>query len=190
MKKVFYRGVTLLFLIVLNQNCQPKTTKEVSDQNTTYLNLDKDSTTAEKKNQVPQLSQIIFGTYCSECARNCATMFRYTINGRQSTFSADFTDGYFKKSGLTFNTTFHEAFYFDIAKEIVANIPDTLLNNHFSTQRFGCPDCTDGCGIYFEMTKDNKKQRFYIDYQTSALEGDMKIFADFLKTKVRQLKKM
>jgi len=135
------------------------------------------------------IEQIIFGIYCGECGSHCATMYRYFIGSNQNSFSADFTDSYFKKTEITFETYFNDKFHFDIGNEIITKIPDTLLNSDKSSERFGCPDCTDGCGIYFEITKDSKKQKFYIDYQTSELTGDIKTFAEYLKGKVTQLDK-
>ena len=135
------------------------------------------------------IDQIIFGVYCGECANHCATMYRYFNGGNQNSFSVDFTDSYFKKSEITFDSYFNDKFHFDIGNEIISNIPDKLLNNDKTTEQYGCPDCTDGCGIYFEIKKGNKKQKFYIDYQTSELSGDIKVFAEFLKNKITQLEK-
>ncbi|HYV55853.1 MAG TPA: hypothetical protein VE933_14795, partial [Chitinophagaceae bacterium] len=135
------------------------------------------------------IDQIVFGVYCGECSSHCATMYRYSMGGNQKSFSADFTDSYFNnKSEMKFNTYLDDKFYFDIGNEIVSNIPDSLLTTNKSSQRFGCPDCTDGCGIYFEITMDNKKHEFYIDYQTSQLSGFIKNFAEFLKMKITRLR--
>lgn len=136
------------------------------------------------------IDQIIFGVYCGECVNHCATMYRYSMDGNQKTFSIDLTDSYFKNtSEITFNSYLNDQFYFDIGHEIVSNIPDTLLTSNKPSEQFGCPDCSDGCGIYFEITKDSKKQKFYIDNQTSELTGDIKNFAEFIKTKIHQLEK-
>jgi len=136
------------------------------------------------------IDQIIFGVYCGECGNHCATMYRYSMTGNQNSFSVDLTDSYFKnKSEIIFNTYLNDQFHFNIGQEIVSNIPDSLLAFNKSSERFGCPDCTDGCGIYFEITKENKKYKYYIDNQTSQLTGDIKIFAEFLKTKITQLDK-
>lgn len=136
------------------------------------------------------IDQIVFGVYCGECSNHCATMYRYFLGGNQNSFSVDYTDSYFKnKSEIIFDTYLNDQFHFDIGKEIVLNIPDTLLTIKKTSEQFGCPDCTDGCGIYFEILKDNQKQKFYIDNQTSELTGNIKVFAEFLKTKISQLGK-
>ena len=136
------------------------------------------------------INQIVFGRYCGECGNHCATMYRYSMEGNRNSFSADFTDDYFKrKKEITFNTYLNDKFHLDIGNEIVSNIPDTILKSDKSSERFGCPDCADGCGIYFELTKDNKKHQFYIDYQTSQLTGKIKPFAEFLREKIDQLNK-
>ncbi|MBK9248973.1 MAG: hypothetical protein IPM69_12875 [Ignavibacteria bacterium] len=135
------------------------------------------------------IDQIIFGVYCGECGNHCATMYRYSMGGNQNSFSADFTDSYFNKSEIIFNTYFNDKYHFDIGHDIASHIPVELLTLSKSSERFGCPDCTDGCGIYFEITKANTKQKFYIDFQTSQLTGEIKNFADYLKTKIAQLGK-
>jgi len=160
----------------------------------TKFNAQLDSIEIEKKELQTiidtNIDQIIFGVYCGECGNHCATMYRYSMDGNQNSFSVDLTDSYFKnKSEITFNSYLNDQFHFDIGHEIVSNIPNTLLTSNKPSERFGCPDCTDGCGIFFEITKNSKRQKFYIDNQTSELTGDIKNFAEFLKTKINQLEK-
>lgn len=149
---------------------------------------------SENPNQVsaPQskedIDQIIFGVYCGECSGHCATMYCYNLEGNQNSFSIDSTDSFFwrkyNNGKIMFYTYRNDKFHFDIGTEIIANIPDTLLNSDKSSQSFGCPDCTDGCGIYFELTRNGETKRFFIDYQTSQLTGEIKVFAEFLKDKL------
>jgi hypothetical protein len=55
------------------------------------------------------------------------------------------------------------------------------------SQKFGCPDCTDGCGIYLETKFDTVIKKFYIDYQTEELPKEIRSFAEFLKRTIKQL---
>lgn len=137
------------------------------------------------------IDQIIFGVYCGECSGHCATMYRYNLEGNQNSFSIDSTDSFFSQENhnnnnkkMVFDTYMNDKFHFNIGTEIIANIPDTLLNSDKPSQRFGCPDCSDGCGIYFELTRNGETKRFFIDYQTSQLTGEIKVFAEFLKDKL------
>ena len=135
------------------------------------------------------INQIVFGVYCGECVNNCAIMYRYINGGDKNSYSIDYSDSFFNKSDVTFDSEMVDNFQFNIGDEIILSIPDTLLLSESASERHGCPDCTDGCGIYFELTKDMKKQKFYIDYQTSELSGDIKKFAELLKDKINLLRK-
>jgi hypothetical protein len=144
--------------------------------------------TKEQVSEDRSLDKIVFGIYCGECSRNCATMYAYNMNGNRLTFLADYTDTYFKNFGkINFSSELHDSFYYRIGNAIVMAIPDSLLINRKNEERFGCPDCTDGCGIYFETDKNGERRKFYIDKQTDQLSGDVKIFAEFLIKKIREI---
>lgn len=177
--------ILVLFGLTCHTSCENKSAN-ISGKTTVVDSTDNHQ---QDRKSDTNIDQIIFGVYCGECGSHCATMYRYFMSGNQYSFSADFTDSYFKKTEITFDTYFNDKFHFDIGNEIITKIPDILINNDKSSERFGCPDCRDGCGIYFEITKDSKKQKFYIDYQTSELTGDIKAFAEYLKEKVTQLDK-
>ena len=133
--------------------------------------------------------QIVFGVYCGFCAKNCATMFRFDNTGNNMTLMVDSTDSYFKNDGIIrFSTMVTDINRIDLAHSIMGQIPTELLTTAKDTARYGCPDCTDGCGIYFELTQNNKVKKFYIDNQTSQLTGEIKIFAEYLKSIIAQLK--
>lgn len=135
---------------------------------------------------LPVPTQIVFGRFCGECDSNCATMYRYTAEGRKA-MAADYTDSYFaNRKPTVFATPLNGAAYLKMGDDIVAQIPRVLLDAE-KTETFGCPDCTDGCGLYLEVVVNGKTKQFYIDYQTDGLNGEIKTFAEYLKTKIQDL---
>jgi hypothetical protein len=142
-------------------------------------------------NEDTSLVYIVFGVYCGECmAHNCATMYKYTLIGNTHMLLADYNDSFFKDSGtVVCSTIIQNPKKMDIAYDIVSHIPAQLLLTTKSTDRFGCPDCTDGCGIYFELKRGQAVKKFYIDYQTSQLTGDIKIFAEYLIKAIEKIGK-
>lgn len=135
---------------------------------------------------LPVPSEITFGRFCGECYSHCATMYRYTAEG-QKAMMADYTDSYFtNRKPTVFATPLNGAAYLTMGDDIVAQIPRVLLDAE-KTESFGCPDCTDGCGLYLEVVVNGKTKQFYIDYQTDGLTGEIKTFAEYLKTKIQDL---
>lgn len=134
------------------------------------------------------LDYIIFGVYCGECGNHCATMYQYNAGGNSNTLLVDSSDSYFKNYGkVKFDKVVNDTRRFYLAQSIFKQIPQELLTTPKVTESFGCPDCTDGCGIYFEFKQGRKVKKFYIDYQTSQLTADIKKFAEYLKKTIAQL---
>jgi hypothetical protein len=141
------------------------------------------------------VEKVVFGIFCGECANNCAIMYSYHMGGNANMFWADYTDSYFKKGvdKMSFKTQVTDLEKYALASDIVKHIPKSLILSNKTTQKFGCPDCTDGCGIYFEITQYNENtykratKRFYIDYSTSELNGEIKEFVEYLKIAIGKL---
>jgi hypothetical protein len=66
-----------------------------------------------------------------------------------------------------------------LASNVVQQIRKRLLYSFKSTDRFGCPDCTDGCEIYFEFKRQNETKKFFIDTDTTQLKNDMKMLRNY-----------
>jgi len=156
-------------------------------KNKSQLNID---TISKATNQeVKQIAYIIFGVYCCECVNHCATMFQYNCGGNANTLLVDSTDSYFRKKGkVIFDKPINDTKRFYIAQSIFNKIPKQLLTTSKLSETFGCPDCTDGCGIYFEIKQGDRIKKFYIDNQTGKLTGEIKEFGEFLRTIVAKLK--
>jgi hypothetical protein len=135
-----------------------------------------------------QVDYIIFGRFCGECYNHCATMYKFNAGGNSNTLLVDSSDSYFKDYGkIKFDKLVNDSKRFYLAKSILKKIPSQLLTTTNLTEKFGCPDCTDGCGIYFEMKQGKRIKKFAIDYQTSVLTGEIKIFADYLKQTINKI---
>jgi hypothetical protein len=134
-----------------------------------------------------QINYIIFGVYCGECTGHCATMFMYNCHEKANAFFIDDSDSYFKNNGkIIFKKHINTHENFAVAQSVIDRIPKQLLKAG-PWKGFGCPDCTDGCGIYFEVGQEQGIKRFYIDCQTQQLTGEIKEFAEFIKTAVAKL---
>lgn len=135
-------------------------------------------------------SYIIFGMFCSECSGHCAIMYRYNMKGNSNTLFVDSTDSYLKNNGkVVCKTSIKDIAKIQVVNKLVTQIPNTFLRTDKTEQTFGCPDCADGCGIYFEMREDTMIRKFYIDYHTGELDKEVKDFGENLKKTLAQLYK-
>jgi len=135
-------------------------------------------------------SYIIFGVFCGECSSHCATMYHYNMMGNSNSLFVDSTDSYFKNYGkIIFKTAISNNTKFQIVSKLVQRIPKAFLTTENTQQTFGCPDCTDGCGIYFKIGQGKTIKKFYIDYNTTELDKEVKDFGEFVKETLRQLNK-
>lgn len=129
-----------------------------------------------------EIEQMTVGVFCGECGNHCATMYRYYLGGNANMLWVDNTDSYFKKGEdkMTFETQITDIKKYELVNDIIKHIPDSLLLTEKTRQCFGCPDCTDGCGIYLEIVQNKKAKKFAIDYHTSQLDSYIKEFAEYL----------
>jgi hypothetical protein len=135
-----------------------------------------------------KIDYIIFGRFCGECGGECATMYKLDILNNK--LFADHTDSYWEyKRGtpMKFATTIVNKTKESITRQILDSIPNFILVTTKPIQKFGCPDCTDGCGIYLEIKDDTTVKKFYIDNQTEQLTGDIKLFAEYIKKIIDKL---
>lgn len=187
MKTIFTALICALFIV----GCAPgtKNPDQPYNDSVTVTNENPEDSVDQYVPGNKLTGQIVFGVYCGFCAKNCATMFRFNNTGNNMTLMVDSTDSFFKNNGVvTFNTVVSNVNRIDLAHSIMGQIPTELLTTDKETERFGCPDCADGCGIYFELAQNNKVKKFYIDNDAAQLTGEIKIFAEYLKSTIAQLK--
>ncbi|MEA5402843.1 hypothetical protein VB776_07950 [Arcicella sp. DC2W] len=135
-------------------------------------------------------SYIIFGIFCGECSGHCSTMYRYNMMGNSNTLFIDTTDSYFKNYGkVVCKTQINDITKFQTINKLVQHIPKTFLTTDKKEQTFGCPDCGDWCGIYFELGQGTTIKKFYIDYKEDELGKEVKDFGEFIKAAITELNK-
>ena len=143
-------------------------------------------TIAQKNKDLP--AYIIFGRFCGECSGHCATMYRYKVTNNSDRLFVDSTDSYFRNHGKVLcNTPVKDTGKFRIVDILVQHIPAAFLNTGRTQETFGCPDCTDGCGLYFELMSETTVRRFYIDYRDEGLDKEIVTFREFVKTTLDKL---
>jgi len=137
-----------------------------------------------------KVDNIIFGIYCGHCSDHCATLYSYSRED-STTLYVDSTDSYFRRhdSPIVCRTPVHDRDKIQWVRHLIEDVPDDLLYGTERSRTFGCPDCSDACGIYVEFMHHQIKYRFYIDTQTSGFSEGMKSFAEEVKTVTGQLKK-
>jgi hypothetical protein len=139
------------------------------------------------------VGEIIFGRFCGECIGNCAPMFRLNTMGNATTLWADYENNYFKGNGtLEFATDLNQRELIDKAYQVMWKLPKALLNAKQDEKTFGCPDCTDGCGIYIEfMTELGGKSKIYrLDWGPSdSIPKEITDYADFVDTTINEIMK-
>jgi hypothetical protein len=129
------------------------------------------------------LDYIKFGVYCGECYGHCSTMYQYNMMGNANTLLVDTSESYFKNQGnIVCNILIVDRVKMQLANDVAKQVPKRLLNTFKSSEQFGCPDCTDGCGIYFEFKRQNETRKFYIDTDTTKLPDAIKSFSQLLLT--------
>lgn len=171
-KTLYMRYLTFLALVLL---AACNSTRERSSSS---------NTAASKEN----VQHIVFGRYCGFCNSNCARLYKIDIANEK--LFIDSSDSFKKDYGktLSFPSTPAPASQYKALEEVVSRIPDSLFLAP-NEERFGCPDCADGCGIFFEIQTPAYRKYFYIDYQTEQLEGYIKPFGEYLKKKIVELEK-
>ncbi len=134
---------------------------------------------------------VLFGTFCSECSGICSTMYRYNIADDSCTLFVDRTNSFFKNHrNIACNTPITDASKFDLVDNLVLQIPPRFLTTTKTEETFGCPDCTDGCGIYFEIGQGTTVKKFYIDNIKSHLPNELIYFLEVLETTFTGLRGM
>lgn len=149
------------------------------------------SASTTEKEIAPIISYVTYGYYCGECTVECTKMYNHFLKGFRTTFWTDTTDSYFSDDGLKFETKMTREAE-KIGFEIIDNIPDQFLKTESARNIFGCPDCNDGCGLYFEFLLsefDSKPIVFEMEYDLSNTSGEIKEFGELIKSTISKLER-
>ncbi len=174
-----------LFLMMVFSCCHSSAIKDVNSIDSTAITT-YEKITAQTKYLNPEY--IIFGRFCGECSGECATMYRYEIATNK--LFVDHTDSYWQADTLhpiKFATEIKDSSICERAKEIRDYLPMSIISRNSIAIKYGCPDCTDGCGIYLEIKENRTIRRIRIDYRSSQLDGDAKLLSEFLAKKIQEI---
>ena len=178
-------NILIFGLCLTSLSCGQTSTNEVNsnkEYRDTTNNIKNSNYTTTTTSTDKNFDYIIYGRFCGECGGECATMYKFDILNNK--LSADHTDGFWeyeRGKPITFTTEIHDEKKLLLARQILDSIPVIILSTKKSKEKYGCPDCSDGCGIFLETKRDTIIKKFYIDYQTTELTGEIKIFADYLR---------
>ncbi|MDB5272244.1 MAG: hypothetical protein JWO58_611 [Chitinophagaceae bacterium] len=136
------------------------------------------------------VDNVIFGVFCGHCSDHCAILYAYSSED-STTLYVDSTDSYFRRHDepIVCKTPVHDAGKIQWVRTLINDIPDDMLYGTERNRTFGCPDCSDACGIYMEFMHHQNRYRFYIDTQPGQLNDRMKVFVKELKEVVSEFKK-
>lgn len=189
MKTVY--PIFIVFMMTLF-SCQepPKVTGPEStfpDKNIPKTKRFVSSDSTQRQPYIEQIDHFIFGVYCGECSGDCATMYRYNMGGNAHTLQVDHTNSFFNQPReVKCNTPINDGAKIRLAGEVVDYIPLEILQAT-TDKRYGCPDCTDGCGVYFELGMGKQVHRFYLDPINIKLDPAIKDFTQLLQARANQL---
>lgn len=136
-----------------------------------------------------KLEYYVFGIYCGECSGECATMYKYTMRGNANMLLADHTDSFFRsrKKEVNCGTSVDDTGKNVLAGTVMDKIPLELLRAE-KDKVYGCPDCMDGCGVYFEWGSEDRMHKFYLDPHDKTLDPAIMDFIQYLEETVYKLK--
>jgi hypothetical protein len=111
----------------------------------------------------PQDEFLIFGSFRGFCVGNCTAIYKIE-NGELYEDNIDRAI----LDELSFKSTPLARAKYDIAKDLLLNIPDELLLSNEET--IGCPDCYDQGGYYVSFRSGDGLKSYRIDTRLDAEE--------------------
>jgi hypothetical protein len=107
----------------------------------------------------PNRDRLVFGSFAGYCVgERCVEIYAL----QDGKLYEDKNDNYPQSgSPVDFNFELLSDDKFELAEDMFESIPAELLATESTT--FGCPDCTDGGGVYIEIKRDTRTEIFFID---------------------------
>lgn len=169
--------ILILALFIVNSSCD-------------FSGKEKETTKVENKETPgPRIMYVTYGYYCGECIDQCTKMYRHYLTGNATSFWTDTTDSYFKDDQLNLETEMTRASE-TIGFEVVNNIPRSILESESSRNIFGCPDCDDGCALYFDFQLDepNSKPIIYeMQYDLGGTTAEVRALGELIIRTIEKL---
>lgn len=118
---------------------------------------------------------VIWGSYCGECKKNCATFYKITNDG---TILVDKTEKYFwvHDEPYTFQKNKKSDKIFKEYKWLLSEIPQAIYD--FPNGEIGEPDHFDQCGYYLQIKSGDRINYWQID--PLKIPAELKDFVDLL----------
>lgn len=122
---------------------------------------------------------LIFGHFYGRCmGESCVETYKLT----DKQLFKDTIDDY---NGETFDFVVLGNRQFEKVKDLASSIPGQLEQEKETV--IGCPDCTDGGGLFIELAKDGKVQRWRIDQHKGNVPSYLHPFMDAVNVKIKLL---
>lgn len=182
--------LTILYIIILICLFGCKSDYGYSNPKSVEISQIKSKENLKINSIKPRIIYVKYGKFCGECGTNCTQMYHHFLIGNITTFWTDKTDSYFSKTGLKCETKMNresEKLSFDL----IQNIPDSILKSKTLINNYDCPDCDDGCGIYFEFKLDEENSEpiiYKMPWDLGTTSGQVKELGEIIKETVVNLK--
>jgi hypothetical protein len=128
---------------------------------------------------------VAFGSFYGMCAGSqCVAFFKL----QDSKLYEDTKDKYPKQMQPyegTYDKQLDDTKY-QLVKDVAVKIPAALYNE--TETIIGCPDCSDGGGLYIEVNTDNGKRYWYIDNNESRIPESLRAFVTEANEKINLLR--
>lgn len=134
-----------------------------------------------KKEKDNSIDNLVFGDAYGFCAGDCATF--YQLKG--GSLYPDDIDRY-SGNEVLFKSTALPADKYQMAKVLLENFPEYLLNNPDTV--FGCPDCADQGGYYLQYTRNGTTLKWSIDTNPTSQPEAIRSYVEKLQSVLTQLR--
>ena len=124
----------------------------------------------------------IFGTYFGHCFGNCSHIYKL----EHKKLYSDEVDYLFPNDELQFSSEpIMEQSKIDLAIEIQQAFPAILLMSTDTV--WGCPDCADQGGYYFEWKSELINRRWFVDTNSEELDAEVHQYLLDLNEKLQRI---
>ncbi len=142
----------------------------------------------EENDQLSKLNKgdvdhFVFGRYFGHCLGNCTTVYLLKEDG----LYADLVDRGYPDSTIAFVYTSRTAEFVTMAKKLLADFPDKLMDEEEET--IGCPDCADQGGYYLEIKQGKTTRSWWIDTDDSRMPAYLSAYTEKVGKLVDELEK-
>jgi len=145
-----------------------------------------DSTVKDPDNEGPNPDgTVAFGSFYGMCAGNqCVAFFKL-----QDTKLYEDTKDKYPKQAQPYEGSYDKLLddtKYQLVKDVAVKIPAALYNE--TETIIGCPDCSDGGGLYIEVNTNNTTRYWYIDNNETRIPEYLRAFVTEANEKINLLR--